>query len=169
MEAVALDIGGIMTPTFVVPDTSGLAPLTLPESFLGRHDTPQPYPDAVRRFEAAMGDAAPQAAARAFCASLAVADMPQQAVSQDGLCRRYKAERSEAVRQDRRTVLAARCYTVVDYTAWYSPRISLSLSSVLLRRVVTVETGIFNSSLISLSLYCIKYARYNTSRKRGRN
>ena len=84
MEAVALDVGGIMAPTFVVPDTSGLAPLTLPESFLGRHDTPQPYPDAVRRFEAAMGDAAQQAAARAFCASLAVADMPQQAVSQDG-------------------------------------------------------------------------------------
>ncbi len=84
MEAVALDIGGIMTPTFVVPDTSGLAPLELPESFLGRHDTPQPYPDAVRRFEAAMGDAAPQAAARAFCASLAVVGMPQQAVSQDG-------------------------------------------------------------------------------------
>ena len=84
MEAVALDIGGIMKPTFVVPDTSGLAPLELPESFLGRHDTPQPYPDAVRRFEAAMGDAAPQAAARAFCASLAVVGMPQQAVSQDG-------------------------------------------------------------------------------------
>lgn len=84
MEAVALDVGGIMAPTFVVPDTSGLAPLALPESFLGRHDTPQPYPDAVRRFEAAMGDAAQQAAARAFCASLAVADMPQQAVSQDG-------------------------------------------------------------------------------------
>ena len=84
MEAVALDVGGIMAPTFVVPDTSGLAPLALPESFLGRHDTPQPYPDAVRRFEAAMGDAAPQAAARAFCASLAVVGMPQQAVSQDG-------------------------------------------------------------------------------------
>ncbi len=83
MEAVALDIGGIMTPTFVVPDTSGLAPLTLPESFLERHDTPQPYPDAIRRFETAMDDAAPRAAAQAFLASLAVADMPQQAVTQD--------------------------------------------------------------------------------------
>ena len=84
MEAVALDIGGIMTPTFVVPDTSGLAPLTLPESFLERHDTPQPYPDAIRRFETAMVDDAPsKAAARAFCASLAVSDMPQEA-AQDG-------------------------------------------------------------------------------------
>ena len=72
-----------MTPTFVVPDTSGLAPLSLPESFLERHDTPQPYPDAIRRFEAAMDDAVPQAAARAFRASLAIADTPQQ-VAQDG-------------------------------------------------------------------------------------
>jgi hypothetical protein len=83
MEAVALDIGGIMTPTFVVPDTSGLAPLSLPESFLERHDTPQPYPDAIRRFETAMGDDAPRAAAQAFYASLAIADTPQQ-VAQDG-------------------------------------------------------------------------------------
>ena len=78
MEAVALDNGGIMTPTFDIPDTSGLAPLALPESFFGGQDTPQPYPDAVRRFEAAMDDAVPQAAARAFRASLAIADMPQQ-------------------------------------------------------------------------------------------
>jgi hypothetical protein len=83
MEAVALDIGGIMTPTFVVPDTSGLAPLSLPESFLERHDTPQPYPDAIRRFETAMGDDSPRAAAQAFYASLAIADTPQQ-VAQDG-------------------------------------------------------------------------------------
>ena len=83
MEAVALDIGGIMTPTFVVPDTSGLAPLELPESFLERHDTPQPYPDAIRRFETAMDDAAPRAAAQAFYASLAIADTPRQ-VAQDG-------------------------------------------------------------------------------------
>ena len=84
MEAVALDIGRIMTPTFVVPDTSGLAPLTLPESFLERHDTPQPYPDAIRRFETAMvDDVAPKAAARAFYASLANTDMPQK-VAQGG-------------------------------------------------------------------------------------
>ena len=100
MEAVALDIGGIMTPTFVVPDTSGLAPLSLPESFLERHDTPQPYPDAIRRFETAMGDDAPRAAAQAFYASLAIADTPQQ-VAQDGNAVPTAADKPTAAAADK--------------------------------------------------------------------
>ena len=46
-----------MSPTFTLPDASGLAPLVLPDSFLGggESSSPQPSHDAVRRFEAAMG------------------------------------------------------------------------------------------------------------------
>ena len=48
-----------MSPTFTLPDASGLAPLVLPDSFLGggESSSPQPSHDAVRRFEAAMGGA----------------------------------------------------------------------------------------------------------------
>ena len=57
IETVTLDIGGVMSPTFTLPDASGLAPLVLPDSFLGggESSSPQPSHDAVRRFEAAMG------------------------------------------------------------------------------------------------------------------
>ena len=53
-----------MSPTFTLPDASGLAPLVLPDSFLGggESSSPQPSHDAVRRFEAAMGGAGAAAA-----------------------------------------------------------------------------------------------------------
>ena len=57
LDAVTFDLGCARSPTFVFPDASGLAPLTLPEAFLrGQSHQPQPEPpsETVRRFEAAM-------------------------------------------------------------------------------------------------------------------
>ena len=61
LDAITLDLGCVSAPAFILPDTSGLAPLELPNAFVT--ETPlsadalsrQPLPDAVRRFEAAMG------------------------------------------------------------------------------------------------------------------
>ena len=72
VDAVVFDLGGNMPPAFAVPDASGLAPLTLPESFLGGRDASQPPPssEAVLRFASAMGgDGADSAAEMAFRAA----------------------------------------------------------------------------------------------------
>ena len=61
LDAITLDLGCVSAPAFILPDASGLAPLELPSALVS--DTPlpadgasrEPLPDAVRRFEAAMG------------------------------------------------------------------------------------------------------------------
>ena len=61
LDAITLDLGCVSAPAFILPDASGLAPLELPGALVS--DTPlpadgasrEPLPDAVRRFEAAMG------------------------------------------------------------------------------------------------------------------
>ena len=79
LEAVTLDIGGAMSPTFSVPDASGLTPLVLPDAFLGGRDPSQPQPsfDAVMRFEASMGGTGDAAVdgARAACAVAQTMDL----------------------------------------------------------------------------------------------
>ena len=100
VDAVSFDVGGVMAPTLTMADASGLAPLVLPESFLERHDTPQPSFDAIRRFETAMADVDPRAAAQVLRASLAVADTPRQIV-QDGNTMAMAADKSGSVVVDK--------------------------------------------------------------------
>ena len=56
MDPVSLDFALLSTVTNLLPDTSGLTPLSLPKEFLSRDNaaTPQPSPDAIRRFQAAL-------------------------------------------------------------------------------------------------------------------
>ena len=57
LDAVTFDLEGVSLTTFALPDTSGLAPLSLPSKFLGELGSqPQTEPSSgsVRRFEAAM-------------------------------------------------------------------------------------------------------------------
>lgn len=59
MDPVSLDFALLSTVTNLLPDTSGLTPLSLPEEFLSRDNTsqPQPSPDAIRRFQSALASA----------------------------------------------------------------------------------------------------------------
>ena len=45
--AITFDLGGMATPVFPMPDASGLVPLSLPEEFLRRHESPLPQPSYV--------------------------------------------------------------------------------------------------------------------------
>ena len=74
IDAVMFDVGGASMKSFVMPDASGLTPLSLPEAVLARlgsrlaadgsaeggsggsdNSLPRPSSDAIRRFESAMG------------------------------------------------------------------------------------------------------------------
>ena len=59
LEAISFDPGEPLMPSFVLPDTSGLAPLTLPEAFVKGREPSPPFPssDVLRRFETAMNGA----------------------------------------------------------------------------------------------------------------
>ncbi|MBR6021441.1 MAG: hypothetical protein IK066_03365, partial [Kiritimatiellae bacterium] len=56
MEPVSLDFALLSTVTNLLPDTSGLAPLSLPAEFLPKDNgsQPPPSPDAIRRFQSAL-------------------------------------------------------------------------------------------------------------------
>ena len=56
LDAITFDLGCARSSSFVFPDVSGLAPLTLPDELLRGQSQQQPAPqsDTVRRFETAM-------------------------------------------------------------------------------------------------------------------
>ena len=86
LEAVTFDIDGAMSPTFAVPDASGLAPLVLPDGFAKGRDPSQQQPsfDAVMRFEASMGgggDASIDGARAAYEAGVKVLAFPELALA----------------------------------------------------------------------------------------
>lgn len=60
MEPVSLDFARLSTVDNLLPDTSGLAPLSLPEEFLSRDNgsQPPPSPEAILRFQSALSDEA---------------------------------------------------------------------------------------------------------------
>ena len=65
MEPVSLDLELRSIAANLLPDTSGLAPLSLPAEFLSGRDAsrPPPSPDAIRRFQTALEDNAPSPSA----------------------------------------------------------------------------------------------------------
>ena len=63
IDRVTLDIVGSPAPTFTIPDASGLAPLEfhlgpVPQASHSASEIPQPSPDVVARFQAAMAEPA---------------------------------------------------------------------------------------------------------------
>ena len=55
---ISIDYSFLSLSADLLPDTSGLAPLTLPPEFLSRSQTP-PTPDAIRRFQSAISNPIP--------------------------------------------------------------------------------------------------------------
>lgn len=56
LTPISLDFGLSSSPDNLLPDTSGLATLSLPEKFLSEHNDsrPPPSPDAIHRFQSAL-------------------------------------------------------------------------------------------------------------------